>query len=183
MSPPRVVVTGVGLVSPLGPARRRVEASACGRLGPGCRSTLAARCPRGAGADEFDADRCALAKPGDEGSLSPFIRFALAAADEALAAANWRPESAAQRQRTGVAVGSGIGGLDDIVQASDTLRERGARRVSPHFVPKMLVNMAAGQVSIRAGLQGRARRRRRRARRARTRSATRSTSCAPARPT
>ena len=51
-------------------------------------------------------------------------------------------------------MGSGIGGLDDIVQASDTLRERGARRVSPHFVPKMLVNMAAGQVSIRAGLQG-----------------------------
>ena len=162
MSPPRVVVTGVGLVSPLGAGaaaswkRLLVGGSGVVRLPKlaGLPVDIGGAVPRGAGADEFDADRCALAKPGDEGSLSPFIRFALAAADEALAAANWRPESAAQRQRTGVAVGSGIGGLDDIVQASDTLRERGARRVSPHFVPKMLVNMAAGQVSIRAGLQG-----------------------------
>merc|ERR1711965_1233287 len=72
------------------------------------------------------------------------------AAAEALDEATWAPESDADREATGV----GIGALGDIVDASDALRERGHRRVSPYFVPRMLVNMAAGQVSIRAGLRG-----------------------------
>uniref|UniRef100_A0A7S3W9N4 beta-ketoacyl-[acyl-carrier-protein] synthase I n=1 Tax=Emiliania huxleyi TaxID=2903 RepID=A0A7S3W9N4_EMIHU len=157
----RVVVTGVGLVTPLGVGveqswRRLLAGETAVRRLPsldGLPAQIAAPVPR-EGEGGFSLAGCGLAAPGDETSLSTFVQFALAAADEALVQARWSPETRAEQERTGVAIGSGIGGLSDIVEASDALRERGARRVSPFFIPRMLVNMAAGQVSIRAGLRG-----------------------------
>jgi len=158
----RVVVTGVGLVTPLGvgveASWRRLLAGegAVQRLAAleGLPVQIGAAVPRGEGDGKFSPGGCSLSAPGDETSLSTFVQFALAASAEALAQANWAPQTREQQERTGVAIGSGIGGLADIVEASDALRERGVRRVSPYFIPKMLVNMAAGQVSIRAGLRG-----------------------------
>lgn len=156
----RVFVTGIGLVTPLGVGVeanwRRLVAGACGiRRVPslqGLPTEIGATVPRGSAPDEFELARCALARPGDESGLSPFIHFALAAADEAMS--GWSPRDSAEMERAGVAIGSGIGSLTDIVEASAFLSRRGHRRISPHFIPKMLVNMAAGQVSIRTGLQG-----------------------------
>lgn len=158
----RVLVTGVGLVTPLGVGvevnwRRLLRGeNAVRRLASldGMPAQIAAIVPRGDAEHEFSPMRSALSLPGDESSLSHFVQFALAASAEALAHAGWSPQTREQQERTGVAIGSGIGGLSDIIEASDALRERGVRRVSPYFIPKMLVNMAAGQVSIRAGLRG-----------------------------
>ncbi|KOO20908.1 3-oxoacyl [Chrysochromulina tobinii] len=158
----RIVVTGVGIVSPLGVGVRtvwpRLLAGGCGvkRLESlrGQTSEVAAPVPRGSEDGEFDPARCRLMAPGDAQTIAPFAQFALAAAAEALDSARWAPATDAERERTGVAIGSGIGSLADIVDASDTMRERGPRRVSAYFVPRMLVNMAAGHVSIRAGLRG-----------------------------
>ena len=160
----RIVVTGVGLVTPVGvgvqTAWQRLLAGGSGvqtvdalRELP---SKIAAPVPRGPSEGEFDPAGCQLLGRGDEVSVAPFAQFALKAAEEAMRSAAWEPASLTedQRARTGVAIGSGIGSLADIVDASDALRERGPRRVSPYFIPRMLVNMAAGQVSIRAGLRG-----------------------------
>ena len=161
-TPRRVVVTGIGLVTPLGvgveASWRRLLAGGCGivRLPSlqGLPAEIGAPVPRGEALDEFDLNRCSLSRPGDNSSLSPFIHFALAAADEALGSSDWQPTDEAALERAGVAIGSGIGSLTDIVEASTVLSARGHRRVSPHFIPKMLVNMAAGQVSIRTGFKG-----------------------------
>ena len=161
-TPHRVVVTGIGLVTPLGvgveASWRRLLAGGCGivRLPSlqGLPAEIGAPVPRGEALDEFDLNRCSLSRPGDNSSLSPFIHFALAAADEALGSSGWQPTDEAALERAGVAIGSGIGSLTDIVEASTVLSARGHRRVSPHFIPKMLVNMAAGQVSIRTGFKG-----------------------------
>ena len=159
----RVVVTGVGCVTPLGVGTRlawsRLLKGACGvrRLAAleKLPAQIGAPVPR-APAEEggFDMAECRLLGRGDDLSCAPFVQFALAAAAEALDNAAWDPQSDAEREATGVSIGSGIGALADIVDASDALRERGHRRVSPYFIPRMLVNMAAGQVSIRAGLRG-----------------------------
>lgn len=159
----RVVVTGLGIVSPLGVgvehSWRKLLAGGCGiqRLPAltGLPSEVAAPVPRGPADGEFDPSHCPLLKPGDESSLASFAHFAVAASAEALASAGLQlPLPEAQAKRTGVAIGSGIGSLRDIVEAAEVLQSRGHRRISPHFIPKMLVNMAAGQVSIKAGLRG-----------------------------
>lgn len=116
---PRVVVTGLGLVTPLGvgvgAVWRRLIEGGCGiRNLPslhGLPSEIGAPVPRGSGEAEFDASRHRLLAPGDDKSMSAFIHFALAAAGEALDSAGWQPATEAERQRTGVAIGSGIGSL------------------------------------------------------------------------
>ena len=159
----RVVCTGVGLVTPLGASTKttwaRLLAGDCGvrRIESlkGLPTELAAPVP---GTEDveggFDLTRCPFVERGDEASIARFSQFALVAAAEALEHAGWAPVTDEERERTGVAIGSGIGALSDIVDAASALKERGARRVSAYFVPRMLVNMAAGQVSIRAGLRG-----------------------------
>jgi len=111
----------------------------------------------------FDAD--ALLGVGSKKRMAPFIQFAVAAADEACAQAGWdggaRAEGSSgsssvteeQRERAGVSIGSGIGSIEDVVDTASVLSTRGHRRVSPHFVPKMLINLAAGQVSLKHGLR------------------------------
>ena len=86
--------------------------------------------------------------------MEPFIVFGMAAAEMAMIDAGLPLETDEQRERTGVLIGSGIGGLDGIDQTSKVLAEKGPRRVSPFFIPSCLINLASGQVSIKHGLKG-----------------------------
>ncbi len=166
----RVVVTGLGLVTPLGwGVEHSWKGIVEGRsgIGPitvfdtdgyGC--TIAGEVPAtdgrgGAGPDTpgaFDFDKVMSAK--DRKRVDDFIVFAIAAADEALADADWKPESEEDKCATGVMIGAGIGGLGPIADTALILRDQGPRRVSPFFIPSALINLASGQVSIRHGLKG-----------------------------
>jgi 3-oxoacyl-[acyl-carrier-protein] synthase II len=160
----RIVVTGLGAVTPLGVG---VEASWSRLLAArsGLRrlpDDVVADLPAKIGGvvpslDEdpeagFNAD--AVLAPKDQRKVDRFILFALAAADEALAQANWKPLSESQRLRTATIIASGIGGFPAITEAVRTVDQRGVRRLSPFTVPSFLVNLAAGQVSIHHGLKG-----------------------------
>ena len=166
----RVVVTGIGLLTPLGWGRettwKRIldGQSGIGQItcfdpeGYGC--TIAGEIPsvdgRGGGGvgqeGSFDPDQVMTAK--DRKRVDDFILYAVAAADEALADANWKPETDEDRERTGVMIGSGIGGLGPVAETAVKLKEEGPRRISPFFIPSALINLAGGQVSIRHGLKG-----------------------------
>ena len=106
----------------------------------------------GGGEGDFDPDK--IMSPKDRKRVDDFILYAIAAADEALADADWKPETDEDREATGVMVGSGIGGLGPIAETAIVLKEQGVRRVSPFFIPSALINLASGQISIRHGLKG-----------------------------
>jgi len=109
--------------------------------------------PRGDGSDgTYNPDDWML--PKEQRKVDEFIVYAMAAADQALADANWHPESYEDQTRSGVIIGSGIGGFEGMVDAGMTLAERGPRRISPFFIPGRIINLASGQVSIRHGLKG-----------------------------
>jgi 3-oxoacyl-[acyl-carrier-protein] synthase II len=154
----RVVVTGVGLVTPLGVGveyvwRRLIE----GRSGIGAIQSfdvsdlparIAGQVPRGeTSGGGFNADDWVA--PKEQRKMDPFIVFALAAAEQAVKDSGWEPEDTESRNRTGVMIGSGIGGLPGITEAAVTLAEKGPRRISPFFIPSNLINLSSGQVSIR----------------------------------
>jgi len=159
----RVVITGLGLVSPLASgveetwkrliagesgARRitefEVDDLAC---------QIACRIPVGDGTNgTFNADL--HMEPKEQRKVDPFIVYAVGAADQALDDADWHPESDEDQVRTGVLIGSGIGGIEGIVEAGYTLRDKGPRRISPFFIPGRLINLASGHVSIKHGLRG-----------------------------
>jgi len=113
---------------------------------------IAAQVVRGDGEGEFNYDDWVT--PKDRRKMADFIIFGLAAAQQAIEDANWKPETEEQRYRSGVLIGSGIGGLNEIVEGADTLRERGPRRLSPFFIPMALINLVSGHTSIRFGLKG-----------------------------
>jgi 3-oxoacyl-[acyl-carrier-protein] synthase II len=114
---------------------------------------IACSIPRGDGTDgTFDPD--AWMDPKDQRKVDPFIVYAMAAAGEALNDADWHPESYEDQIATGVMIGSGIGGIGGIYDASVTLLEKGPRRISPFFIPGRLINLASGYVSIAHGLKG-----------------------------
>ncbi|MFC5504740.1 MULTISPECIES: beta-ketoacyl-ACP synthase II [Hyphomicrobiales] len=159
----RVVVTGLGMVTPLGCgveatwSRLLAGASGAGPITSFDCSDLPARIAcniiRGDGTDgTFNPDE--WMEPKEQRKVDDFIVFAMAAAKQALADANWQPESYEDQIATGVAIGSGIGGLGGIYEASILLKERGPRRLSPFFIPGRLSNLAAGYVSIEHGLKG-----------------------------
>jgi 3-oxoacyl-[acyl-carrier-protein] synthase II len=159
----RVVVTGLGLVTPLGigvePVWKRLLNAESGIRGvQSCDVSdlpckIAGEVPRGErSSGKFNPDEYIL--PKDQRKMGTFIHFAIAAAEEAMTDAGWKPEGQEDRERTGVMIGSGIGGLEDIYDASVLLKERGPRRVTPFFIPSALINLASGQVSIKYGLQG-----------------------------
>ncbi|MCH2458492.1 MAG: beta-ketoacyl-ACP synthase II, partial [Henriciella sp.] len=100
----------------------------------------------------FDPDKAASAK--ERRRIDEFILYALAAADECVEDSGWKAETDEQKERTGVLIGSGIGGLQSIYDTAITLHTQGARRVSPFFIPSALINLASGQVSIRHGFKG-----------------------------
>ena len=156
----RVAVTGLGLVTPLGPTVestwRRLLAGDCAisRV-PELEALpcqIAGRVRRGTGPGEFDA------KPFLSNARTQdveFISFALAAAQEALDDAGWHPTEEEDMNMTGVAVGSGIGSLEEIQAAAALLAQpRGHRRISPFFVTRLLINMAAGHISMTHNLRG-----------------------------
>src|SRR6202165_1439590 len=159
----RVVVTGMGLVTPLGIGLERVW----GRLLAGesgsraiqscdvsdLPSRVAAQVPRGdRSSGLFNADD--WVPPKDQRRMDQFIVFAMAAAAQAVEDAGWQPEDEEECERTGVMIGSGIGGLPGITEAAVTLHERGPRRISPFFIPASLTHLASGHVSIRYGFKG-----------------------------
>lgn len=166
----RVVITGIGIVSPLAATReasweRLLEGqSGAGRIDAfepdNVPCKIAFQVPwksgRGGGSEEdphaFDPDSVMSAK--ERRRIDEFILYAMAAADEAVEDSGWKPETDEDQHRTGVLIGSGIGGLQSIYDTSITLHEQGARRVSPFFIPSALINLASGQVSIKHGFKG-----------------------------
>ena len=92
--------------------------------------------------------------PKEQRKIDPFISYGLAAAAEAVEESGWVPQSDEERERTGVLIGSGIGGLTAMYESSITLKERGPRRLSPFCIPSMLINLASGHVSIKYGFKG-----------------------------
>ena len=158
----RVVVTGLGVVSPLGlGAEHSFSQLLAGRSGISCLdrfdvsdlpTKIAGQVPRGSEPWQYDALRFANAK--ELRRYDEFILFALAAADEAMADSGWTPTSDEARERAGVLIGSGIGGLPSIAENAVKLEQEGPRRISPYFIPGSLINEASGVVSIRHGLKG-----------------------------
>ena len=159
----RVVVTGLGLVTPLGAGvktvwRRLIDGDSGIRGVRSCDVSdlpckIAGEVPTGEGeAGRFIAD--AVISPKDQRKTDPFIHFAMGAATEAVEDSGWAPPDDAARERTGVMIGSGIGGLQTLYDTSVLLSERGPRRVSPFFIPASLINLAAGHVSIKFGFRG-----------------------------
>jgi 3-oxoacyl-[acyl-carrier-protein] synthase II len=166
----RVVVTGIGLLTPLGQGTDITwKAILEGKSGAGRITTfdptdyacqIACEVPRvdgrGGGGEgvpgSFNPDDTLA--PKDQRRVDDFILYAIAAADEAVKDSGWIPETEDDKERTGVIIGSGIGGLATIEKTSVELHEKGPRRVSPFFIPSALINLASGQVSIRHGFKG-----------------------------
>jgi len=116
-------------------------------------TTYACQVPLGDGSDgTFNADD--WMEPKERRKVDDFILYGIAAADQAVQDAGWTPEDEESRLRTGVMIGSGIGGLQSIEQTTLLMAEKGPRRVSPFFIPGALINLISGQVSIRFGFKG-----------------------------
>src|SRR6202522_4758506 len=159
----RVVVTGLGMVSPLGcgvePTWKRILNSESGAKKidtfdvSDLTSQIACVIPRGDGTDgTFDPNQWMELK--DQRKVDDFIIFAMGAARQALDDADWHPASEEDKCATGTMIGSGIGGLSGIADTAILLKEKGPRRVSPFFIPGRLINLASGYVSIAHGLKG-----------------------------
>ncbi|MGJ5179015.1 beta-ketoacyl-ACP synthase II [Bradyrhizobium oligotrophicum] len=159
----RVVVTGLGMVSPLGCGvettwQRILQGKSGARLIESfdvsdLPARVACQVPRGDGSDgTFNADQ--WMEPKDQRKVDDFIIFAMAAARQALDDADWHPATEENRCATGTLIGSGIGGLSGIADTAILLKERGPRKVSPFFIPGRLINLASGYVSIEHGLKG-----------------------------
>ena len=159
----RVVVTGLGLVTPLGCGvevtwDRLIEAeSGIGAIQSfevsdlPCR--IAGEVPRGGNEPgTFEPDE--WVPPKEQRKMDTFIIYAMAAAVQAVENSGWKPDGEEDQNRTGVMIGSGIGGLPAIADSSIALHERGARRISPFFIPSALINLASGHVSIKYGFRG-----------------------------
>ena len=158
----RVVITGMGLVTPLG-----CGVTACwdkllaGESGirtidrfetSDLPARIAGLVPRNGVDNAFDPDD--WLEPKEQRRMDEFIHYAIAAATEAVIDADWRPVDNDSRERTGVMVGSGIGGLRTIEEGALTLAEKGPRRLRPFFIPSCLINLGSGQISIRFGFKG-----------------------------
>ena len=161
----RVVVTGLGLVTPLASgveetwSRLLDGQSGAGPItlfdaeASGVTTTYACEVPRGDGTGgTFNPDDWVVKK--DQKKIDDFILYGIAAAEMAVKDAGWMPEGEEDRLRTGVMIGSGIGGLASIAETAVMIKEKGPRRVSPFFIPGALINLISGQVSIRYGFKG-----------------------------
>ena len=159
----RVVVTGIGIVSPAGCGMEAAWANILASKSGAKRiddfqvddiaCQVAHRVPLGAYADgKYNPDEWMDTK--DRRKVDPFIVYAMAAATQAIADAGVEPKSKEDAERTGVMIGSGIGGVGGIYESSVILHEKGPRRISPFFIPGRIINMASGYVSIRFGLKG-----------------------------
>ncbi len=163
----RVVVTGMGMVSPLGLGvdfnwkKLIAGVSGIGRITHFDPSDMACqvagevpRAKTGAPAAPGELNIDSFIETKDQKKMDTFIHFALVAAIEAIKDGGYVPATEEARERIGVMIGSGIGGLNEIYQSSIVLHEKGPRRVSPFFIPRSLINLASGQVSIKYGYRG-----------------------------
>jgi 3-oxoacyl-[acyl-carrier-protein] synthase II len=159
----RVVVTGLGLVTPLACGVEQTwERLLAGKSGAGPitrfdttghTTTYACELPRGDGSDgTFNPDQ--WMEPKEQRKVDEFILYGVAAAVQAVTDSGWMPSDTDGQERTGVLIGSGIGGLSSIADTSITLQDKGPRRVSPFFVPGALINLISGHVSIRYSFKG-----------------------------
>jgi 3-oxoacyl-[acyl-carrier-protein] synthase II len=159
----RVVVTGLGMVSPLACGVEETWARLiAGRSGArriasfpvdDLATKIACMVPRGDGSDAtFDAD--AWVEPKEQRRTDEFITFGVAAAQMAVTDSGWVPQTEEERCRTGVLIGSGIGGLNGIAETAVLMHEKGPRKVSPFFIPGRLINLVSGHASIRFGFKG-----------------------------
>jgi 3-oxoacyl-[acyl-carrier-protein] synthase II len=159
----RVVVTGMGMLTPLGcgvettwqglingkSGAKHIERFDVSDLP--CK--IACIIPRGDGSNgSYNPDQ--WMEPKEQRKVDEFIVFAMCAARQALDDANWHPKSYDEQIKTGVLIGSGIGGIEGIADTAVTLHEKGPRRVSPFFIPGRIINLASGFVSIAHGLKG-----------------------------
>ncbi|MDA8750477.1 beta-ketoacyl-ACP synthase II [Planktomarina temperata] len=159
----RVVVTGLGMVSPLADGVEATwERLLAGDSGAGMIEKFdtsnvvtkyACEVPLGDGTNgTFNGD--AYLEPKEQRKIDDFILFGMAAAQQAVQDSGWMPRADADRERTGVMIGSGIGGLQTIAETAVLIDKRGPRRVSPFFIPGALINLVSGQVSIKYGFKG-----------------------------
>jgi 3-oxoacyl-[acyl-carrier-protein] synthase II len=159
----RVVVTGLGMVTPLGcgvettwqrllagqSGARKIEKFNVEDLA----AKIACQIPRGDGSDgTFNPDQ--WMEPKEQRRVDDFIIYAMCAARQALEQSGWKPTSYEDQAATGVMIGSGIGGIEGIAETALTMQEKGPRRVSPFFIPGRIINLASGYVSIEFGLKG-----------------------------
>ena len=158
----RVVITGLGLVTPLaasvnGSWNKLINSeSGIGNIEGFDTSDLPAKIaghvPDASQEDGFDPNRCLEVK--EQRKVDRFIAFAIDAADQAIKDSDWVADNDTASYRSGVLIGSGIGGLSTIEEAALVLKERGPRRLSPFFIPSCLINLASGQVSIKNNFKG-----------------------------
>jgi 3-oxoacyl-[acyl-carrier-protein] synthase II len=158
----RIVVTGMGLVTPLGMGVgvnwQRLTAAQSGLRAiqsfdvSDLPAKVAGQIPLGGSDGAFNPDD--FVPPNERRRMGDFIVYALAAATEAVADSGWQPTDDDARERTGVMIGSGIGGLIGITDGALTVAEKGPRRLSPFYIPANLINLASGHVSIRFGFKG-----------------------------
>lgn len=158
----RVVVTGMGMLSPMG---RGVETTWQGLIQGKSAITpvtkydvsespakIAGQIPRGTGEGQFDPD--SVMTPKEQRRVDPFILYGLCAGTDAMEDSGWKPETEEDHFRSGVMIGAGIGGLSAISDSAVVLKEQGPRRISPFFIPSCLINLISGQLSIKYGLYG-----------------------------
>jgi 3-oxoacyl-[acyl-carrier-protein] synthase II len=159
----RVVVTGLGLVTPLACGVEETWSRLlAGQSGASLitkfktddlPTKIACQVPRGDGSEgTFNPDQWVDAK--EQRRMDDFIIYGLAAAKQAVRDSGWEPKTEEEKDRTGVLIGSGIGGLTGIEEASILVHEKGPRRLSPFFIPGRLINLVAGYVSIEHGFKG-----------------------------
>lgn len=162
----RVVITGLGMVSPLGyGVNHNWQAITNGQSGlkkidhfdaSGYASQIAGLIPKTEDENpangEFNSTLFVAAK--DQRKMDPFIVYGIAAAEEAIQDSGWKADTDEQKERTGVLIGSGIGGIETMYDSAITLHERGPKRLSPFCIPAMLINLTSGHVSIRHGFKG-----------------------------
>lgn len=160
----RVVVTGLGVVSPLGRGvKHNWESLMAGKSGirriegvdlKDIPVMIAGQVPFGESESDFNPDT--VFAPKDQKKNDKFIMFGMAAADDALKDAGWNPETASEEEkyRAGVMIGAGIGGLQGIYENSISFNEFGMKKISPFFIPSVLINLISGNVSIKHGLKG-----------------------------
>ncbi len=158
----RVVVTGLGLVTPLaGSVNKSWDKLINAESGIGkiegfnvedLPAKIAGHVPNTEQEDGFDPNRCMELK--EQRKVDRFILFAIDAAYQAIKDSKWEAKSEEDSYRSGVLIGSGIGGLSTIEQATLVLKEKGPRRLSPFFIPSCLINLASGQVSIKNNFKG-----------------------------
>ncbi|XWS31023.1 hypothetical protein CRYUN_Cryun23aG0041400 [Craigia yunnanensis] len=175
-SPRRVVITGLGMVTPLGcgveTTWKRLIEGKCGiravtpedlKMNAFDKETqmltfdqlsskVAAIVPSGTNPSEFNEELWLNSK--EHRSVARFISYALCAADEALKDAKWVPTEQEQKEKTGVSIGGGTGSICDILDAAQMICEKRLRQLSPFFIPRILINMASGHVSMKYGFQG-----------------------------